>query len=189
VLNERSGSISTIRSTRSEWSRRPLTRKQIANAQLDYHYLIPVDEKQREELVAATGVIVDRGVPRRSSVLEPPAIPSIPTNSFRLKGAREAGPARRQALRELFVLAREPRSLGAAAVQVIGAIARRDPRPLPKSGCSSSSGSTGPSARTDPQARRGVIDAITRRAKRVRSTSAALPKNRDDQSGLNNKSD
>ena len=89
---------------RSEWSRRPLTEKQIRYAQLDTHFLVPLMEKQRPELAARGRTMIVEGECRRLERLLPPETTFDPDEFVRLKGARDLDPMQRQALRELYIL-------------------------------------------------------------------------------------
>ena len=92
---------------RSDWSRRPLTERQIDYARLDTHYLVDLMREQRVQLAKlGRGRIVD-GECRRIEALEPLPLAFDPDEFVRLKGAAKLDPAGRQALRELFCLRNE----------------------------------------------------------------------------------
>ena len=121
VLEERFGIRLDKSLQRSEWSRRPLTEKQIRYAQLDTHYLKPLMDEQRPELVARDRMMIVEGECRRLERLVPPETAFDPDDFARLKGARDLEPLQRQVLRELFIL-REKLSveLGRPPFKVIG---------------------------------------------------------------------
>jgi len=121
VLEERFGIQLDKSMQRSEWSRRPLTERQIKYAQLDTHFLVPLMQNQRKELEARGRMMIVDGECRRLERLVPPETTFDPDEFVRLKGARELAPLERQALRELFIL-RERLSLeyGRPPFKVIG---------------------------------------------------------------------
>jgi ribonuclease D len=121
VLEERFGIQLDKSMQRSEWSRRPLSPKQIRYAQLDTHFLVPLMREQRRELEEREKMMIVDGECRRLERLEPPGNEFDPDEFVRIKGAREVPPLERQALRELFIL-RERLSLefGRPPFKVIG---------------------------------------------------------------------
>ncbi len=121
VLEERFGIRLDKSLQRSEWSRRPLTDKQIRYAQLDTHFLKKLMDEQRPELLARGRMMIVEGECRRLERLVPPETSFDPDEFVRLKGARELEPIQRQALRELYIL-REKLSveLGRPPFKVIG---------------------------------------------------------------------
>ena len=121
ALEERFGIRLDKSLQRSEWSRRPLTEKQIRYAQLDTHFLKPLMDEQRPELVERDRMMIVEGECRRLERLVPPETSFDPDEFARLKGARELEPLQRQALRELYIL-REKLSveLGRPPFKVIG---------------------------------------------------------------------
>lgn len=121
ALEERFGIRLDKSLQRSEWSRRPLTEKQIRYAQLDTHYLKPLMDEQRPELLARDRMMIVEGECRRLERLVPPETAFDPDDFVRLKGARDLEPLQRQVLRELFIL-REKLSveLGRPPFKVIG---------------------------------------------------------------------
>jgi len=121
VLEERFGIKLDKSLQRSEWSRRPLSEKQVRYAQLDTHFLAPLMHEQRKELESRGRMMIVEGECRRLERLEPPEASFDPDEFVRLKGARELAPLERQALRELYIL-REKLSLqlGRPPFKVIG---------------------------------------------------------------------
>jgi ribonuclease D len=121
VLEDRFGIRLDKSLQRSEWSRRPLTEKQVRYAQLDTHFLKPLMDQQRPELVERGRMMIVEGECRRLERLVPPETSFDPDEFVRLKGARELEPIQRQALRELYIL-REKLSveLGRPPFKVIG---------------------------------------------------------------------
>lgn len=89
---------------RSDWSRRPLSARQIDYARLDTHYLIALMEAQRTELAKLGRGRIVEGECRRVEALEPPPVGFDPDEFVRLKGATKLDPDGRQALRELFAM-------------------------------------------------------------------------------------
>ena len=88
---------------RSDWSRRPLSAKQIAYARLDTRYLIELMHAQKLELEERDLSMVVEGECRRVAALESPERKFEPDEFARMKGARNLDPRGRRALRELFV--------------------------------------------------------------------------------------
>ena len=121
ALEERFGIRLDKSLQRSEWSRRPLTEKQIRYAQLDTHFLKPLMDQQKPELLARDRMMIVEGECRRLERLVPPETTFDPDEFARLKGARDLEPIQRQVLRELYIL-REKLSveLGRPPFKVIG---------------------------------------------------------------------
>jgi ribonuclease D len=92
---------------RSDWSRRPLSREQVAYARLDTHYLVPLMHALAPELERRGRMPVLAGECARLAALEP-AEKSFHADEFlRLKGARRLSLLEMRVLRELFVLREE----------------------------------------------------------------------------------
>jgi len=92
---------------RSDWSRRPLTREQVAYARLDTHYLVPLMHAFGAELEERGRMPILRGECARLAALEP-AERSFHADEFlRIKGARRLNLLEMRVLRELFVLREE----------------------------------------------------------------------------------
>ena len=89
---------------RSDWSRRPLSQRQIEYARLDTHYLLPLREHLEGELAGTDLEAVVEGECRRVEALPPVERVFDPDEFVRVKGARQLDPAGQQALRELFVM-------------------------------------------------------------------------------------
>ena len=111
VLEEEFGVQLDKSQQRSDWSRRPLSPKQIGYARLDTHYLPDLCGRMREHLVRAERMHVAEAEFERLAALEVPARDFDPDEFIRLKGARNLDLAQQAILRELFVtrdeLARE----------------------------------------------------------------------------------
>lgn len=134
VLLERFGVRLDKSMQRSDWRKRPLSAAQIAYARLDTHFLEELMLWQRSSLVERGRLAVVEGECRRLEALRSVEPRFDPDDWARLKGARELSPAKRRALRELFVLrdelARE-RDLSPFRVlqnDVLLALAARSPR-------------------------------------------------------------
>jgi ribonuclease D len=92
---------------RSDWSRRPLSKEQVAYARLDTHYLVPLMHMLAPELEQRGRTRVLSGECRRLEGLEPPEKTFHPDEFLRLKGARRLSLGDMRILRELFVLREE----------------------------------------------------------------------------------
>ena len=118
---------------RSDWGRRPLTAEQLAYAALDTHYLLPIAEELRGELVQR-GLAQEADAEfQRIAAVEPRERVFDPEGWRRLKGARELDAAGKGVLRALWI-AREARASEAdrppfkvLAEQAMLEIARRRP--------------------------------------------------------------
>jgi len=92
---------------RSDWSRRPLSREQVAYARLDTHYLVPLMHTLVPELEARGRMRVLEGECARLATLEPAEKTFHPDEFLRIKGARKLSLLEMRVLRELFVLREE----------------------------------------------------------------------------------
>jgi ribonuclease D len=92
---------------RSDWSRRPLTREQVAYARLDTHYLVPLMHTLAPELEARGRMQILRGECARLVALEPAEKTFHPDEFLRIKGARRLSLLEMRVLRELYVLREE----------------------------------------------------------------------------------
>ena len=88
---------------RSDWSRRPLSPKQVAYARLDTRFLIELMHAQLPELEDRRLLEVVEGECDRVAALESAEKNFDPDEFARVKGARHLDPAGRRALRELFI--------------------------------------------------------------------------------------
>ena len=104
VLNEHFGVELDKSMQRSDWSKRPLSDKQIAYARLDTHYLIALYDEQSAALEEADLRMVLDTECRRLEAIEPPPHVFFPESYVRIKGARDLRPQARTILRELFIL-------------------------------------------------------------------------------------
>lgn len=104
VLEEHFGVRLDKSQQRSDWSRRPLSDKQIAYARLDTRFLEALKEEQQAELRERDlEMIVDTEC-RRLEVLEAPPQEASPDDFVRVKGARTLDPKGKSALRELWAM-------------------------------------------------------------------------------------
>lgn len=118
---------------RSDWGRRPLTAEQLAYAALDTHYLLPIAEELRDELVRR-GLAQEADAEfQRIAAVEPRERVFDPEGWRRLKGARELDAVGKGVLRALWIT-REARASEAdrppfkvLAEQAMLEIARRRP--------------------------------------------------------------
>jgi ribonuclease D len=92
---------------RSDWSRRPLTREQVAYARLDTHYLAALMHAFEAELEERGRMPILRGECTRLEALEPAERTFHPDEFLRIKGARRLGLLEMRVLRELYVLREE----------------------------------------------------------------------------------
>ena len=103
VVSDRFGIELDKSQQRSDWSRRPLSREQIAYARQDTRYLIPLMHELRDELEQRGRTDIVEGECRRLEGLEPNPRTFDPDEFLRLKGARALDPLRMQVLRELYI--------------------------------------------------------------------------------------
>ena len=87
----------------SDWSKRPLTEKQIRYARLDTRYLSDLRDGFEDELEEAGRLEVHDGEVARLEALEPPAREFDPDEFVRLKGVNRLSLAEAAVLRELFI--------------------------------------------------------------------------------------
>jgi ribonuclease D len=92
---------------RSDWSRRPLTKEQVAYARLDTHYLLPLMHAFGAELEERGRMPILRGECARLEALEPAERSFNPDEFLRIKGARRLSLSELRVLKELFVLREE----------------------------------------------------------------------------------
>ena len=104
VVSERFGFALDKSLQRSDWSRRPLSREQIAYAQLDTHYLQPLMHEFVRELAQRGRMPILSGECERLAALEPPERAFHADEFLRLKGARRLSLLEMRVLREVFVL-------------------------------------------------------------------------------------
>jgi ribonuclease D len=103
VLEREFGVVLDKSMQRSDWSRRPLSQRQITYARLDTRFLVQLMQRQREALRALDREEVLEGECLRLAALPAPGREFDPDEWVRVKGARTLDPAQRRALRELFV--------------------------------------------------------------------------------------
>lgn len=101
VLSNRFGVELDKSQQRSNWSRRPLSPKQIAYARLDTRFLLPLMREQEVELEKRGRRMILETECRRLEALEPPPAETHPDDFVRIKGARTLDPRGASALREL----------------------------------------------------------------------------------------
>lgn len=104
VLSSRFGVELDKSQQRSNWSRRPLSPKQIAYARLDTRFLLPLMEEQRDELDRRDRRMIVETECRRLEALEPPPAGPHADDFVRIKGARALDPRGASALRELYAM-------------------------------------------------------------------------------------
>ncbi len=107
VVNARYGFELDKSQQRSDWSRRPLTKEQVAYARLDTHYLVPLMHAFEAELEQRGRMPILQGECARLAALEPNEKTFHPDEFLRIKGARRLGLLEMRVLRELFVLREE----------------------------------------------------------------------------------
>jgi len=89
---------------RSDWSKRPLSEKQIDYARLDTHYLPDLYEMLYAECVERDRLMIVESECRRLEQLRPVPTDVQPDDFVRVKGARDLNPVQRAVFKELFVL-------------------------------------------------------------------------------------
>jgi ribonuclease D len=89
---------------RSDWSKRPLSDKQIDYARLDTHYLPELYEQLYAECVERDRLMIVESECRRLEKLRPVQAEVQPNDFVKVKGARELSPVQRAVFKELFVL-------------------------------------------------------------------------------------
>ncbi len=104
VLDERFGVTLDKSLQRSDWSRRPLSSKQIDYARLDTRFLEALMDEQLQDLERLGRLPIVEGECRRLEALEPAPRVFEPDEFIRIKGARTLRPVQMQVLRELFIL-------------------------------------------------------------------------------------
>jgi len=104
VVQQRFGVELDKSQQRSDWSRRPLTKSQIAYAREDTRYLLPLMKQLEGELAECGRTAIVEGECRRLEALEPTERVFNPDEFIRLKGARALRPRQMRALRELYVM-------------------------------------------------------------------------------------
>jgi len=104
VLLERFGVELDKSLQRSDWSRRPLSAKQIDYARLDTRYLVPLMHEVLPELRERDRLRMVEGECRRLEALESPEREFEPNEFLRLKGARALSRQQMTCLRELFCM-------------------------------------------------------------------------------------
>ena len=87
---------------RSNWSKRPLTEKQIRYARLDTRYLVALMGEMKVQLAERKRAMIVEGECRRLEALEPTVRDFDPDGFVRVKGARVLDLHQARALRELF---------------------------------------------------------------------------------------
>jgi len=107
VVNARYGFALDKSQQRSDWSRRPLSKEQVAYARLDTHYLVPLMHAFGTELEQRGRMAILRGECERLVALEPSERTFHPDEFLRIKGARRMNLLEMRILRELFVLREE----------------------------------------------------------------------------------
>jgi ribonuclease D len=107
VVSARYGFALDKSQQRSDWSRRPLTKEQVAYARLDTHYLVPLMHAFGPELEERGRMPILRGECARLEALEPAERSFNPDEFLRIKGARRLNLSELRVLKELFVLREE----------------------------------------------------------------------------------
>ena len=107
ILEERYGVTMNKRFQRADWGRRPLTPEQLAYARLDTHFLIPLRNELKAELLAAGRWEEAREEFERATLaiisLSLPGATYGPQGFWRIAGARDLKPQQQAVLRELYL--------------------------------------------------------------------------------------
>jgi len=104
VLNHYFGLEVDKSEQRSDWSRRPLSPKQVTYARLDTRYLQALKERMEADLEEAGRAMVVEGECDRLEQLRVEPRAFDPESFIRIKGARRLDKSEQSVLRELFVL-------------------------------------------------------------------------------------
>lgn len=104
VLEDRFGVKLDKSMQRSDWSRRPLSDKQLDYARMDTHFLPRLHEQMHQECEERGRLEIVASECDRLEALEPTTAEVQPNDFVRVKGARDVDPAGRPVLRELFLL-------------------------------------------------------------------------------------
>lgn len=103
ILAERFGVQLDKRLQRADWGRRPLHRDQLAYAQMDTHYLLPLHAYQLKELEQRGRAEEARESFNRLTTLEWIEKPFDTEGFWRINGARDLPPVGQAVLRELYL--------------------------------------------------------------------------------------
>ncbi len=135
VLEARFGVTLDKSMQRSDWSKRPLSPKQLDYARMDTRFLPRLYEELLAEAEEAGRLEIVESECRRLEALEPAEEAAIHPNAFvKVKGARDLDPVGRAVLRELFLMRDEAaRAADRPPFRVLGnatliELARRRPR-------------------------------------------------------------
>lgn len=103
ILAEHFGVGLDKRLQRADWGRRPLQRDQLAYAQMDTHYLLPLHTYQLQELKRCSRVAEAYESFHRLTTLEWTEKPFDPEGFWRINGARDLPSVGQAVLRELYL--------------------------------------------------------------------------------------